>query len=116
MLIISVANLENGGHDNQCSSTPIPLPEGWAVVPKSLGTIETLENFPYGEITVEDVEGVPTVTSWTPLPVPEPEPLPDSEPTPEEQNARLRAQVAMLQEQQTFLENCLLEMAEEVYA
>lgn len=46
----------------------------------------------------------------------EPEPPSEDEPTPEEQNARLRAQVAMLQEQQTFLEDCLLEMAEEVYA
>lgn len=35
---------------------------------------------------------------------------------PPDETTLLRAQVAMLQEQQTFLEDCLLEMAEEVYA
>lgn len=40
----------------------------------------------------------------------------EPEPEPIDETALLRAQVAMLQEQQTFLEDCLLEMAEEVYA
>lgn len=44
--------------------------------------------------------------------IPEPEP----EPAPIDEITLLKAQVAMLQEQQTFLEDCLLEMAEEVYA
>lgn len=54
-----------------------------------------------------------------PEPVPEPEPIP---PTPTEaeelraENARLRAQTEMLQQQQTFLEDCILEMADVVYA
>lgn len=33
-----------------------------------------------------------------------------------EENKKLRAQVAMMQEQQTFLEDCLLDMADVVYA
>lgn len=56
----------------------------------------------------------------------ESEPEPDPEPEPTEpvptledlkaENKLLRAQVGVLQEQQTFLEDCLLEMADEVYA
>lgn len=34
----------------------------------------------------------------------------------QEENRKLRAQVGVLQEQQTFLEDCLLELADEVYA
>ena len=77
MLIVKIALQENGGHDNQAidGATPetFPLPEGWAVIPEAVGTMETLEHFPFGEIAVEDVDGVPTVTGWTPLPVPAPE-------------------------------------------
>lgn len=77
MTIIKISPHNNGGHDNQTTSAVIPVPEGWAVVPKHLGTPETLEHYPFGEITVETVDGVPTVTSWTPLPMPEPEPEPE---------------------------------------
>ena len=76
MTIIKITLYDNGAHANQTitDATPdtFPLPEGWAVLPESVGTPETLEHFPFGEITVEDVGGVSTVTSWTPLPVPEP--------------------------------------------
>lgn len=85
MTIIKIEPHANGGHDNQTINgvTPetFPIPDGYAVVPESVGTPETLENYPFGEVTVEDVDGMPTVTSWTPLPVPEPEP----EAAPEEQ-------------------------------
>ena len=74
MTIIRIAPHENGGHDNQTISTPIPVPEGWAVIPPEVGTPETLGNYPFGEVTVEDRDGVATVTGWTPLPIPEPEP------------------------------------------
>lgn len=76
MTMIKIQPNENGSHDNQTFDgiTPetFPLPEGWAVVPEELGTPGSLEHYPFGQITVEDAEGVPTVTSWTPLPVPEP--------------------------------------------
>lgn len=85
MTIIKIEKNDNGSHDNQTmfGVTPedFPLPEGYAIVPEEVGTPETLENYPFGEITVEDRDGVPTVTSWTPLPIPEPEPQPDPEPT-----------------------------------
>ncbi len=72
MTIIKIAPHENGGHDNQTTNAPIPVPEGYAILPPEVGTPETLENYPFGDLTVEDRDGVPTVTSWTPRPVPEP--------------------------------------------
>lgn len=78
MTIIEIQANENGSHNNQTinGATPetFPIPEGYAVVPEALGP---LENFPFGEIDVETIGGVPTVTSWIPLPMPEPEPGPE---------------------------------------
>lgn len=77
MTIIRIAQNENGSHDNQTIDgvTPetFPIPEGYAVIPENLGTPETLENYPFGKITWETQNGIPTVTSWKTLPVPEPE-------------------------------------------
>ena len=61
-----------------------PVPDGYAVIPEALGTPETLENYPFGEITIEEIDGIPTVTSWTPLPIPEPEPQPEERYTAED--------------------------------
>lgn len=85
MLIVELTPLPNGAHRNQTCGE-MPVPEGWAEVPESVGTAETLENFPFGEIAVEDVGGVPTVTGWTPLPVPAVE---GAGPTEEEDTAAL---------------------------
>lgn len=78
MTIIKIEPNENGSHDNQTINgvTPetFPIPEGYAVVPKELDDLAYLENYPFGVITVETIGGLPTVTSWTPLPIPEPEP------------------------------------------
>lgn len=85
MTIIKIAPHKNGGHDNQtingANPETFPIPEGYAVIPESLGTPETLENYPFGTVTTAIESDVPTVTSWTPLPVPVPEPEPDPEPT-----------------------------------
>lgn len=78
MRIIEINALDNGAHRNQSGSFSA-IPDGWAVVPATLET----ENFPFGDATVEDVNGVPTVTGWTPGTIPEPEPV-DPEPTTEE--------------------------------
>lgn len=94
MLAIKIDRSENGYHANQRSDGTFPLLPGWAVVPESLGTMQTLENFPYGDITVADVDGVPTVTGWTPLPMPEPGPGPEPEPEPP---ASLEARVDALE-------------------
>lgn len=77
MTIIRIEPHDNGGHDNQTTSAEIPVPEGYAVIPESVGTPDTLENYPFGRITVEEQNGVATVTGWTPLPIPEPEPEPE---------------------------------------
>lgn len=75
MTIVKIEPESNGAHSNQTSDSSVSLPEGWALLPESMGTPETLEHYPFGEITVADVDGVPTVTNWTPLPIPKPKPV-----------------------------------------
>lgn len=108
MTLIKIEQNDNGSHDNQTiyGVTPeiFPVPDGWAVIPEELGTPETLENYPFGEITTvikyrysveiggeiksvelderEEAGGmdetiIQYVTSWTPLPIPEPGPEPE---------------------------------------
>ena len=77
MRIIEVAALDNGAHRNQTSNMDITPPDGWAVIPENM----TTENYPFGEVTAEEVNGIMTVTSWTPGTMPEPEPEPEPEPT-----------------------------------
>lgn len=88
MTIIKITPFDNGAHANQMiyGATPetFPLPEDWAVLSEGVGRPETLEHFPFGEVTVAEVDGVPTVTSWTPLPVPEPDPEPEEQYTAED--------------------------------
>lgn len=72
--LIEIVALENGAHRNQTSDLKT-VPNGWAVVPADL----TTENFPFGEVEVAEIDGVMTVTKWTPGEVPE-----DPEPTPVE--------------------------------
>lgn len=69
MRIIEIAALPNGAHRNQTWNASVP-PEGFAVIPDDLET----PNFPFGDITVEEIDGVMTVTAWTPGVMPEPEP------------------------------------------
>ena len=74
MRIIEIKALDNGAHRNQTFNGV--LPDGWSVVPDDM----VCENFPFGEVTAEEVNGVPTVVEWKPLPMPEPEPMPVPEP------------------------------------
>lgn len=60
MRAIEIAALSNGAHRNQTGLDV--LPDGWAVIPESM----VCDNFPFGDITVEEIDGVMTVTSWTP--------------------------------------------------
>lgn len=39
------------------------------------------EKFPFGDVTVGEIDGVMTVTSWIPGEMPEPEPTSEPEPT-----------------------------------
>lgn len=68
MRAIEINTLSNGAHRNQTGIDI--LPEGWAIIPESL----ICENFPFGDITVEQIDGVMTVTSWTPGIIPGREP------------------------------------------
>lgn len=83
MIIIKIRPNDNGGHNNQTTSAPIPVPDGWAVVPEEM---LPLEHFPFGEAIVADISGIPTVTDWTPLPLPAPDPEPEPEPALEKRN------------------------------
>ena len=78
MRIIEIAPLSNGAHRNQTYHGA--LPEGWAVIPTNLAT----ENFPFGEVTAAEINGIMTVTAWVPGEMPEPEPIPEPEPEPTE--------------------------------
>lgn len=69
-MIIKIEAYENGGHDNQ-STVPKVIPDGWAVIPDGMET----ENFPFGDIEVEEINGVMTVVKWTAGTMPEPEPV-----------------------------------------
>lgn len=79
MQIIEIKSLDNGAHRNQSGNFTI-IPEGWAVIPSSIKT----DNFPFGEVVAEEINGVMTVTKWTPGIMPEPTPVPEPEPTTEE--------------------------------
>lgn len=79
MRIVELAALENGAHRNQTSSSAFQPPDGWAVIPDSMA----LENFPFGEVEAEEIDGVMTVTGWTPGVMPDPEPEPEPVPTQE---------------------------------
>lgn len=70
MQILKIEALENGAHRNQSYNGV--LPDGWALIPEGM----ELENFPFGEVSAEEINGVMTVTSWTPGVMPEPEPEP----------------------------------------
>ena len=75
MNMIEITALDNGAHRNQTYHGV--LPEGWAVIPAD----KECENFPFGEVEAEEINGVMTVTKWTPGVMPAPEPVPDPEPT-----------------------------------
>ena len=73
MRIIEIVALPNGAHRNQNSNLS-KVPDGWAMIPEDM----ELENFPFGEVTAEDIENasgelVMTVTDWVPGVLPEPE-------------------------------------------
>lgn len=60
MKIVEIKELENGGHRNQETDKFLFIPAGWAIVPDNM----TTENFPFGEVTAEEIDGVMTVTKW----------------------------------------------------
>lgn len=87
MKIIEIKKFENGAHRNQIGDFD-NIPEGFAVVPDDM----ELENFPFGEVTAEEVNGVLTVTGWIPGTIPV-APEPEKPITMEERLAALEAAV-----------------------
>ena len=65
---IEIKPLDNGAHRNQTGTFSV-LPEGWAVIPDDMET----PNLPFGEIEIEEIDGVMTVTKWTAGVMPETE-------------------------------------------
>lgn len=72
MRIIEIEACENGSHRNQASNFTT-IPEGWAVIPDDMET----PNFPFGDIEVEEKDGVMVVTKWIAGEMPEPTPMPE---------------------------------------
>ena len=61
MRVVEIVAQNNGAHRNQTGSfTTMPI--GWAIIPDNMET----PNFPFGEVVTEEINGVATVTSWTP--------------------------------------------------
>jgi hypothetical protein len=122
MEIIEINTLDNGAHRNQSGFPVQSPPDGWAELPPSVGTAKTLENFPFGEITVGYSGQWPVVTGWAPLPMPEEEQLDpsfgevDKVAALEAENTKLKAQATLQAEQLTMLEDCILELGDTVYA
>jgi hypothetical protein len=74
MRIIEIEALGNGAHRNQ-TGTFKTIPEGWAMIPDNMET----ENFPFGEIEVNEIDGIMTVTKWVAGTRPEAKPIPEDE-------------------------------------
>lgn len=66
MRIIEIKALDNGAHRNQTFNDAVPY--GWAIIPDGM----ECENFPFGEVEVTEVDGIMTITKWTPGTMPEP--------------------------------------------
>lgn len=96
MRIIKIDPFDNGAHANQIGHLDV-VPDGWAVIPDAM----LCENFPFGDVEVEEIDGVVTVTKWTPGTIPEPEPLPTPGPTAQDDTDSMLAdheyRIAMLE-------------------
>lgn len=87
MKIIKIEPYDNGAHANQTSSSPFPVPDGYALIPDDMPIPDT---FPFVNIEVEG-DDPPVVTKMTAGVVPPPEPEPAPEPAPADYTAALTA-------------------------
>lgn len=60
MNLIKIAAMDSGAHENRNSPWETTVPEGWAVIP---ARVTIPDSFPFVDMTVEDADGVPTVTA-----------------------------------------------------
>ena len=80
MRLIKIKASKSGGHFTYTIDHISKIPEGWAVIPDDMET----PNLPYGDITVEEINGIMTVTSWTPGEIPDFPQEPKNEPSADE--------------------------------
>lgn len=96
MYIIEILALDNGAHRNQEYHGKIP--PDWGETAFIREDVSTLENFPFGTPTVEEINGVMTVTAWEAGEIPETPPEPTPEPTIEERITDLEEALAQTDE------------------
>lgn len=99
MRIIEINSLPNGAHNNAIGDYDC-IPDGYALVPDTM----SMQNFPFGDIVVEEIGGVPTVVEWTPKAIPQPDPV-------EEEISTEDLLMQMIVDQEARI--CMLEMAQE---
>lgn len=87
MHIIEIYALPNCAHRNQDGFIG-DVPAGWAVIPDGM----ELQNFPFGDLTVDETQTPPVMTSWTPLPVPDDPTSETDHPTVEDRLTALEAE------------------------
>lgn len=89
MNLIKIAAMDSGAHENRNSPWETTVPEGWAVIP---ARVTIPDSFPFADMTVEDADGVPTVTALRGREMPPDDtPAPDPAPTLEERVTALQA-------------------------
>lgn len=71
MKVIEIATLENGGHRNQFTSTDIPVPDGWVIIPDD---IQIPVTFPFVTFHYRAGKVIDMSPGTMPPPPPEPEP------------------------------------------
>lgn len=72
MIIVKISPASNGAHEWQSYHGVVH--DGWALCREDAST---LQNFPFGKVTAEEVDGVMVMTEWTPGETPKPvEPAP----------------------------------------
>ena len=75
MKIIEIKALPNGAHRIQKWNSK-NIPKGFAVIPDGM----VIENSPFGEVIVAELDGVMTVINWVPSNAPRPFPNLEDEP------------------------------------
>ena len=82
MHIICLTPLEAGVYNDHNADHITAPPDGWAIIPEDLPKPSTFPRL--GSIEAGEIDGVMTVTKWTPGEIPEPEPTPEPEPNADE--------------------------------
>lgn len=110
MRLIELEPLNNGAHRNQETSFEVPIPDGWAEIPSH---VAIPESFPFVDVVVIDE----VITELIPRVIPD---IPEvHEPSELEkmqaENKLFKAQLQAQSDRADFIEDCIAEMATQVY-